>query len=245
MSTYICKICNRQLKHKITLDCGHIYCFSCLKSNCKNNGLFCPQCYKEISQNILKATSNEILNSKYKDDTYWVYSSGYNSEWWCYDIQSHQRLETIYKDYLKVNEKNSQNNINMDLKQISANVSPCDKKKSFLDYSLIQKMELYNSGFEDFNDASGNNKTCDIVTYKSCIPLKKEENTSKLPLPYKLKIGKTHYVINFNKMKQINQSDIKKQRNIRRILIPTNINDPHKYLETHHRVKGVAGIRYR
>ena len=245
MNTYICKICNRQLKHEITLDCGHIYCFSCLKSSCKNNGLFCPQCHKEIPKNMLKVTSNEILNSKYEEDIYWLYSSGYNSEWWCYDIQSNYKLEMIYEDFLKMNKTSTKDDIGINLKQISKNVSPNNAKKSFLDYSLVQKMELYNSGFEDFNNVPKNNKTCKVVMYKSHCEQKKEDNVSLLPMPYKLKIGKVHYIINFNKMKQINQNDIKRQRNIMRVLMPKNITDRHKYLETHHKVKGVSGIKYR
>lgn len=243
MNAFICKICNRQLKHKITLNCDHAYCFGCLKSHCKNNGLFCPQCYKEIPKNTLNATSDDILNSKYINNIYWLYSSGYNSGWWCYDIKSNLRLEAIYSDFIKINTINSSNDIGIDLKQISKNISPYNDKKYAVDYSLIQKMELYNSGFEDFNTPSSNNKTCDTVLYKS-IRNEKKRNVSQLPLEYKLKIGRIHYIINFEKMKQINQDDVKKQRGILRVLIPNNINDAHKYLEKKYKVKGVVGIRY-
>jgi hypothetical protein len=70
------------------------------------------------------------------------------------------------------------------------------------------------------------------------------KNITQVPLSYKLKIGNSNYIINFDRMKQINKFNEQKQRNIRRVSIPENVSNSHKYLKNKFKVKGVSGIKY-
>ena len=49
----ICYICKKVFNNPVLIDCGHTFCYSCLKQKLKENGDYCPKCHeKNNSLNI-------------------------------------------------------------------------------------------------------------------------------------------------------------------------------------------------
>ena len=49
----ICYICKKVFNNPVLIDCGHTFCYSCLKQKLKENGDYCPKCHeKNKSLNI-------------------------------------------------------------------------------------------------------------------------------------------------------------------------------------------------
>ena len=103
MNPYFCTICDRHFNNKFSLPCAHEFCFSCIHNYCHSKGYNCPICYIELSKSIFQITVNSINNTLYDEKVYWLYSGMYNSGWWCYDSRSNQCIETIYNDFLNIN----------------------------------------------------------------------------------------------------------------------------------------------
>ena len=54
----ICFICKKVFNNPVLIDCGHTFCYSCLKQKLKENGGFCPFCHEKnystkISRDLL------------------------------------------------------------------------------------------------------------------------------------------------------------------------------------------------
>lgn len=247
MNNCICGICNNIIQNEIQTSCNHHFCFICLKNYCKNNNYTCPNCNADVDKERIV---NFETNLFYLSKIYWIYSANYNNANWCYDKKANNRLEILYNNYLQSKNHYSQqtNEKESVLKTLNKNISPYDEsKRPRVDYSLIENINLYNCGIEKYNNNNSQNGTneiinCDINT--TSIKLK----SVKLPLSSKLKIGSTYYIINFDKMKQINSIDINKQRKIKRVEIPDEIvstDKCYKYLVDNYNVKGVSGIIYK
>jgi hypothetical protein len=62
MDDTTCGICSEEFDNPIKLECGHIYCFLCLKGSILNNMKQCPLCRHNMSKTYL----NDVLRNPQK-----------------------------------------------------------------------------------------------------------------------------------------------------------------------------------
>lgn len=94
-----CSACHTtQIKLPYTLDCGHVFCYLCLKARYEINPM-CNSCGVVIDPNVYE---NARGNKKTDVDqaVQWLYSGRVNG-WWYYDQNTNQKLEEGYQAYLK------------------------------------------------------------------------------------------------------------------------------------------------
>ena len=100
-----CIICQEAMINPIELDCGHEYCYTCIKGTIINIGTECPLCRKQISSKfknlIFEAPEKLCKNlSHIETDYIWIYS-GKDSGWWYFDSKSNDEVEHLYQLYHK------------------------------------------------------------------------------------------------------------------------------------------------
>ena len=106
-----CGNCHEPLYMKVTLPCGHEFCFNCIKGQIirlkKSQTASCLSCYQPLSKQVKdKIISRpQQLNTIEFDrseldklDVYWFYSSR-GKGWWSFDIPSTKKIELIYQKY--------------------------------------------------------------------------------------------------------------------------------------------------
>ena len=299
----ICKICNEVSSLPYKLNCGHIYCFICLKSVINNGNSSCPQCNIFISDDLTKVKINDLY--KYTVDyrkIFWVYSSNFANHWWCYNNDSNIQIENIYNDYKsRLDIKKGLHTIDVNLSNIENNENSnsendeCDddnyldnKISKLNNYNILQIDNINNIKDDNLIDFSDIYDTYDNVTNDSSIDLQKSDpegsplslanaiylrgnlkgsgsakaqqspscfatklktdsnNNIKenIPLSYVLNICNCEYKIDFDQMKQINNTNSTKKRNIKRIEIDGKIENIEKYLKNNYNVLGIAGVSY-
>lgn len=106
-----CAICTTDsINLPYALDCGHVYCYLCIKSHklANKDKAVCPLCRVPIGKDITeKAKLNQCINTKPRQHLQYVwYYHGRNNGWWKYDDESCFELEKMYQEY--VNKKNQQ-----------------------------------------------------------------------------------------------------------------------------------------
>lgn len=123
-----CSICIEKIKMKYKLDCGHSFCYLCLKFSLLGRTLSCPLCRSNVPNDILENatynTSNDI-NTNNNDNNYnnynnnnnnkqsqkvaWFYA-GRNAGYWEYDSITTQLLEESYQTWFQNQSSNNVDN---------------------------------------------------------------------------------------------------------------------------------------
>jgi len=95
-----CSICLNNIKYSVTLNCGHKFCYLCIKFVDELNGL-CPICRKDIDIELNKLTIANV-NDINETETYpcikWLYNSNNRKNWWFYDIDTNEYIEKCYTE---------------------------------------------------------------------------------------------------------------------------------------------------
>ncbi len=104
MST-TCSIClNDQQILPIKLDCGHIFCYICIKGYKLSDfhSAKCPLCRAPIDKKILEHLSLQdcLDTSEHQDIEYQWFYHGRTAGWWKYDEETNQEIENLYQSHL-------------------------------------------------------------------------------------------------------------------------------------------------
>ena len=243
----LCKICNETASLPFELNCGHIFCFICLKTYMINDGgSVCPQCNMFITDDITKVKVDDLY--KYTVEhrkIYWAYSSNYVDHWWCYDYESCNQIEHIYNDYqsrldaLSPANKNLPVDVNVDLKTVK---KVNTKDIITIDQKLSDLTDINTSNnLIDFTDISSDVSS---DTNSESLSDSYNEKIQQTPLSYIVKICGIEYKIDFDQFKQINLTNSNKKRTIKRIVIDGKIENIENYLKTQYNVLGIAGVKF-
>lgn len=95
----ICSICRNEPTNAVQLNCGHIFCFLCIKSASETTGK-CALCRYEIGIEF-NFQEHDILGAarvpSSSDGYYWFYE-GFRG-WWLYDAETNNVIEETYKRF--------------------------------------------------------------------------------------------------------------------------------------------------
>jgi hypothetical protein len=115
----LCPVCLEKRVLGIELDCGHEFCFLCLKGSFDSGSQKCPLCRDDVTdrkyhdlrikdiitdeKNILtkitKSDGDKLHTADLKCEYLWVYS-GRNYGWWIFQNDIADTVEYLYKKYL-------------------------------------------------------------------------------------------------------------------------------------------------
>ena len=98
MSLDVCSICRYSLNIPIKLECGHEYCFLCIKSShtILNE---CPYCRKTININLNNVTIKNQDLIVFNLENLWVYSDISDLKWWLHNPVTNKEIEDLYNNY--------------------------------------------------------------------------------------------------------------------------------------------------
>jgi|SaaInlStandDraft_4_1057021.scaffolds.fasta_scaffold11884_3 hypothetical protein len=141
-----CNICDKNDSMSVTLDCNHTFCFLCLKTNIKKQSE-CPSCKKKININLQNTTINDINYSLKITNNIWLYCSIYQNDWWMYDSNVSNSIETSYKSYIckkEISTPNTLSNKTFTFNQINIEDGNNEKEKENEDdnYYLLNTHEF-------------------------------------------------------------------------------------------------------
>ena len=93
-----CSICMEKYVYPCQLECGHIFCFLCIKGFVSHSGK-CALCRAAVSMDYLKTPNlvsmeNEAIKIKARKHV-WYYEG--RNGWWEYDPRTNIELENEYK----------------------------------------------------------------------------------------------------------------------------------------------------
>ncbi len=247
----ICEICNSNVSLPYKLNCGHIFCFLCLKSNILNGHYNCKKCSQFIPDNFNNIRIDDLHDYSIQTRKFfWLYASNYKNHWWCYNDDLNEQIEKIYLDYLKRNKLNSEDSSRSeeefeiklskkDIKQTKCYTDATILSSNITDNNFCNFAQIYRSNSNDLIDFSE-------LDLKSGNDVSSDDNfsTENKILSYIIKIGKLKYKIDFDQMKQISLANSNIQRNIKRIEISNNIDDIESYLKENFDILGIAGIKF-
>lgn len=95
----ICSICHYPPINAVQLNCGHIFCYLCIKSASQTTGT-CALCRREIGIEF-NYQDHEILSAaripSSSNGYYWFYE-GFRG-WWLYDAETNDIIEEAYKRF--------------------------------------------------------------------------------------------------------------------------------------------------
>lgn len=97
-----CCICMDELNLPITTDCGHHFCFLCLKGVIETSTYSqCPLCRSVITTDLddFHVDEDFLIDKKDMIIHYWMYS-GRNFGWWNYDEKTNELIEEYYQDFI-------------------------------------------------------------------------------------------------------------------------------------------------
>lgn len=98
----ICSICRNEPTNAVKLDCGHTFCYLCIKSAGETTGV-CALCRRELPAEFNFKKMNvlgPIRVPTSKDGFYWFYK-GYQG-WWLYDADTNRELEEAHGNGLSL-----------------------------------------------------------------------------------------------------------------------------------------------
>jgi len=92
-----CLFCYNPMTLPYTLDCGHTFCYLCLKqmmlSGCTQR---CPVCRRDIDEEMVeKAVSNTTIPT---EGLVWLYETRDGRGWWFYDKETSDTMEKAWND---------------------------------------------------------------------------------------------------------------------------------------------------
>jgi E3 ubiquitin-protein ligase RNF146 len=93
-----CSICMEKLLYPCQLECGHIFCYLCIKGFVNHSGK-CALCRAAVSMDYLKAPhlvsmENEAVKTRSRKHV-WYYEG--RNGWWEYDSRTNIEIENEYK----------------------------------------------------------------------------------------------------------------------------------------------------
>lgn len=93
----MCSICHNEPTNAVQLNCGHIFCYLCIKSASETTGM-CALCRCEIGIEF-NSQEHDILGAARVPSSfkgyYWFYE-GYKG-WWLYDAETNNEIERAYE----------------------------------------------------------------------------------------------------------------------------------------------------
>jgi len=106
MALPMCSICHNDPPiNAIQLDCGHVFCFLCIKSASETTGV-CALCRVEIGIEF-NFQEHPILGVAQvphsSDGHYWFYE-GFRG-WWLYDAETNREIEEAFQRHQRTMEK--------------------------------------------------------------------------------------------------------------------------------------------
>lgn len=93
-----CSICYTEPPiNSIKLDCGHVFCFLCIKSTAELTGC-CAICRAEIGIefNFMEHKILGVARVPTSSDGYYWFYEGYKG-WWLYDAETNRELESAFQ----------------------------------------------------------------------------------------------------------------------------------------------------
>jgi hypothetical protein len=158
-----CVICYNPLYMKLTLPCGHFFCYGCIKGQIlrlkQSQNACCPLCNQMISDKIKdKIKKNPHLlksieiDKKHLEnlDAYWFYSARQKGDWWSFDVSASKEIEVLYQRYMK------------DEDVSDCNLSICGMTLSF-DFDDMLQINEYSGGSRKIRRV----RKCDIDNFMS------------------------------------------------------------------------------
>lgn len=113
-----CSICIEKMKLRYKLDCGHSFCYLCLKFSLLGRNPSCPLCRSDVPAHVLENatsnTNNDINinnisgNNNQSQKIAWFYA-GRNAGYWEYDNVSSKLLEDAYQLWSQNQLNNNEN----------------------------------------------------------------------------------------------------------------------------------------
>jgi hypothetical protein len=121
IETETCSICIENIKLPYKLECGHKFCYLCLKFSLISNTMTCPLCRQEIDRDIIENATCEEIGTQQSTQKKWFYS-GRTNGYWEYDNISSHLLEKAYQEWIESNsdiesEFNPRNHIQSELEE--------------------------------------------------------------------------------------------------------------------------------
>lgn len=83
-------------------ECGHSFCFTCVKEHKINNpaAFKCPLCRRPINDNIahIKVDNPDKAIDRYMNNACWLYQTKDHQGWWMYEYYVNKKLEELYQE---------------------------------------------------------------------------------------------------------------------------------------------------
>lgn len=97
-----CVICKQLASWPVTEECGHVFCFACLKKNMWSLTK-CPVCKEELTYESLAEANEQLLDVELDSQRriVWAYSNRSGDAWWCYRKDISDELEELYAEYVQ------------------------------------------------------------------------------------------------------------------------------------------------
>ena len=103
MTSDDCVVCMQPYDLPVMLDCGHVFCYICLKTANKSKDE-CPLCRAIITIDINRVVQRDLESkvSGMVGSPVWLYESNSKDGWWIYGVRSCTPLEDAYTLTFKV-----------------------------------------------------------------------------------------------------------------------------------------------
>jgi E3 ubiquitin-protein ligase RNF146 len=95
----VCPICQDKRVHSVTLPCGHLFCFLCIKGVYARQRV-CPMCRHPIPIDSISHPPSEGDSGTMDDSPCWKYQAR-SEGWWLYEERISTELEKSYQEGLK------------------------------------------------------------------------------------------------------------------------------------------------
>ena len=102
----VCAVCLDSPRHPVTLDCGHVFCFLCVKGLIEKRDENCSVCRRRIPvgflkrRNVLKRSKSDLAASTKQTETSsgheWFYE-GRGGGWWRFEGRNNEDIEDAFE----------------------------------------------------------------------------------------------------------------------------------------------------